>query len=180
MCRRTRHRNMCHGRSTDSYMVPQHDSVSPSIIYTEYKYCMSLPLTYYPSTLVPNTRNRPKHGKLGTGTPRRPQTWFIARPGTHHTSNAVTWMPDRAAGVNQGAREGAMTGTHGVMARRHGTRHGTRHGPMLGVMARRHGKATGDSSQVRPVVEPVTGTYATVAAQIAILYHNMIQCHAIL
>ena len=73
-----------------------------------------------------------------------------------------------------------MTGTHGVMARRHGTRHGTRHGPTLGVMARRHGKATGDSSQVRPVVEPVTGTYATVAAQIAILYHNMIQCHAIL
>ena len=64
-------------------------------------------------------------------------------------------MPDRAAGVNQGAEEGAMTSTHDVSL-------------MLG-------KAAGDSSPLRPVVEPVTGTCATVAAQIAILC----QCNAI-
>ena len=79
------------------------------------------------------------------------------------------------------ARRGAMAGGMMLgMARRHGTRHGTRHGPMLGGIARRHGKATGDSSRVTPVVEAVTVTCAAVSAQIAILYHNMIQCHAIL
>ena len=67
----------------------------------------------------------------------------------------------------------------------------TRRCPMLGSIARRHGKETGDSfvnatrglsptvACIEPggcVVESVTGTCATVAAQIAIWCRNMIQC----
>ena len=91
------------------------------------------------------------------------------------------------------ARRGGIAGGLLLGMPRHGTgtRQGTRHGPMLGGIARRHGKATGDSfvnatrglsptvACIEPggcVVEPVTGTCATVAAQIAIWYRNMIQC----